>query len=340
MTAQLFRLQGIVLALLGAATSMADAIEWPRISRPAVTVPGGVIEVGTREEGTLSLERDGQRTPLNATWSKGPGAILRGRVKAPDTIAPGIYALHLESSNGESIRNRAVHVLPEFPEEYTIAVVRGALPDPGAAQQSPLPPDLNTRLQEAQVHMVLMLGPLTRSGSAEEYQALEEQLAGIDLPLFLCPDSSDLRGNQFSTQFGPAIYGASFGRDAFLFLGAGLPAEDPRARESLGEAHALRRALRASRWSIGVAAKFGLDWDLRAQIALFVDDPLNALIAGMTAPGLGATVPWGKTAFVLPVEGPREPITLISISPTRIRPRSETEPQGAPAPPQEVAPAG
>ncbi len=338
MRMKITRFASLALALLVAVAGMAEAIEWPRLGRPAVLLPGGLLEVGSREEGALSLEQGGRLTPLKTNWSKAPGAILQGRATVPEDIAPGIYALQLESAGGASSRSGAVHVLAEMPEEYSIAIVRGALSVGGAAAVAPLPVDLSTRLREAQVQVVLMLGPLTHTGTDEEYQALETLIAELGLPVFLCPDRSDLRGDDFREQFGNPIYGAAIGRDGFLFLGAGLPAEDPRTQESLGEAYLLRRALRASRWSIGVAGAYGLEWDLRAQIALFVDDPLNALIAGSVAPGLGATVPWGRTAFVLPAEGPRETITVISVTAIGIRPRKEVEPEQAPATLQVEAP--
>jgi hypothetical protein len=332
------RFASLALALLSAAAGMAEAIEWPRLGRPAAVLPGGLLEVVSREEGALSLEQSGRLTPLKTNWSKAPGAILRGRTTVPEDVAPGVYALQLESASGTGIRIGAVHILSEMPEEYSIAIVRGALPVEGAAEQAPLPADLSTRLREARVQVVLMLGPLTQTGTGEEYQALETLISELGLPVYLCPDVSDLRGEAYRARFGNPIHGAAFGRDGFLFLGAGLPAEDPRTQEALGEAYLLRRALRASRWSIGVAGEFGLGWDLRAQIALFVDDPLSALIAGSVAPGLGATVPWGRTAFVLPAEGPRETITVISVTATGIRPRMEAEPEQAPATPQVEAP--
>ncbi len=338
MTERFSRLAGLVLALLGATASMSEGVEWPRLGRPAVLLPGGLLEVGAREEGALSLEQDGRLTPLNTNWAPVPGAIHQGRATVPEGIAPGRYALQLTSSGGTSTRTSAVHILAEIPEDYAVAMVRGALSAEGAAEQSPLPVELPTRLNEAGVQVVFIFGPLTRRGTDEEYQALETLISIIDLPVYLCPDQSDLRGDDFRARFGNPIYGTPFGRDGFLFLGAGLPAEDPRARESLGEAHLLRRALRSSRWSIGVAGAYGLEWDLRAQIALFVDDPLNALIAASVAPGLGATVPWGRTAFVLPAEGPRETISVISVTATGIRLRKEADPEQAPATPQVEAP--
>ena len=332
------RFASLAFAIIGAVAAMAEAIEWPRLGRPAVLLPGGLLEVGAREEGALSLEQGGRLTPLNTNWSKAPGAILQGRATVPDGIAPGVYALHLDSFGGKSIRSGAVRILAEIPQEYSIAIVQGALPVEGDAEQSPLPEDLPKRLNEAGVQLVLILGPLTRRGTGEEYQALETLLSRIDLPVYLCPDKSDLHGEDFRARLGSPIYGATFGRDGFLFLGAGLSAEDPRAPESLGEAYRLRRNLRPSRWSIGVAGAFGLGWDLHAQIALFVDDPLSALIAASVAPGLGATVPWGKTAFVLPAEGPRETITVISVTATGMRPRKDPEPEQPPTAPQVESP--
>lgn len=338
MTHTIRNLAGLLL-ILAALRGTAETIEWPRPGRPAVLTPDTVLEVGAREEGALSLERNGQRTPLKANWSREPGALLKARASLPPGIAPGAYTLHLDSPGGPGMRKGAVHVLAESPEEYTLAVVQGVRPVEGGNGQSTFPADLVARIAEAQVQVVLMLGPLTQTGSEEDYQALESLIEAVAAPVYLCPNRSDLRGEDFARRFGNPIHGVQFGRDSFLFLGAGLPAADPRAAEFLGEAHRLRRAFRASRWSIGVAGEFGLDWDLHTQMALFVDDPLNALVAGNIAPGLGATVPWGKTVFVPPVDGPRDTITILSVTPTGIRPRKVPPAEAVPPATQVEAPA-
>jgi hypothetical protein len=323
------------LALL-CTSACADTIVWPRLGYPSVNVPGGLLEVGTDTEGSLVLEQAGQLTPLDAQWSAVPAGMHFGRAVLPATISPGRYTLQLTGPNGTTSRPGAVHILEKVPEDYAIAVVRSVASPEGAIPAG----DLNAALSGASVNLAVLVGPFATQGAAQEMESLEAQLLALDMPVFLCPRSSDLRVPVFIEHFGNAFHGVTFGRDGYLFLGAGLFAQDPQTHGRLGEAHRLRRALRASRWSVGVAGDYGLGWDLRSQMALFVDDPLNALITATAPPEVGATVPWGKTALILPPPAPQGPITILDVSANGIRPRLQPELAVETPKPQEAAPQG
>lgn len=320
----------ILGAWVASAPAFAESILLPRPGAPAVVVPGGVLEVSARAEGTLSLEGAGPPISLDATWSPGTGGARLGRAVVPEGTAPGRYTLQVAGPTATAKRVSAVHVMAAFPEDYVIAIVRGAKPaDVGEATPA-LPVDLGARLSAELVQLAILLGPLTRGGSEAEYAALEAFLVASEVPVYLCPDASESRSPIYREHFGDEIRGVTFGRDGFLFLGAGLTAADPQSHARLGEAHRLRRAMRASRWSVGVASAYGLDWDLRAQIALFVDDPLNFLIAGSAPAELGAILPWGKTQFALPVGAQPGLITALEVSATGIRLRPQPEATEAP----------
>ena len=325
----------VIAVLLGAwvasAPALAESILLPRTGAPALVVPGGLLEVTALAEGTLSLEGAGPPISLDATWSPGAGGAQLGRAVVPVGTAPGRYTLLVAGATAPAQREGAVHVLAAFPEDYAIAIVRGAKSDDVGESTPALPVDLGARLSAESVQLAILLGPLTRGGSEEEYVALEALLVASEVPVYLCPDASESRSPIYRKHFGDGIRGVTFGRDGFLFLGAGLTAVDPQSHARLGEAHRLRRAMRASRWSVGVASAYGLDWDLRAQIALFVDDPLNFLIAGYAPAELGATLPWGKTQFALPASAPPAPLTALEVSATGIRLRPEPEATEAPA---------
>lgn len=324
------------LAVTSSAVCAADTLQWPRLGRPTVTVPGGLLEVATDTQGALSLERAGQVTALDTQWSEGSGAMQRGRAILPEDLSPGRYTVQLAGANGTTTRPGAVHILEALQEEYALAVIRGL--DSPADGSPVLPADLGAQLSAAAVQMAIVLGPLTRGVTEEEFRALEALLLAVEVPVYLCPDRSDARDPAFLAHFGGPIHGATFGRDGYLFLGAGLFAQDPQTPARLGEAHLLRRAMRSSRWSVGIAGEYGLDWDLRSQIALFVDDPLNYLIAGSVAPALGATVPWGKTALALPADAPRGALAVLDVTATGIKPRPQPVAVGPPAATQEEAP--
>lgn len=312
---------------------VAEGIDWPRPGFPAVVPPGGLLELCARTEGAVSLEGAGQVIPLDVIWSPGTGTARIGRAGVPEGTAPGRYDLRVVGTDATALSVGAIHVLEAFPEDYAIAIVRGVRSDDASDSLPVIPPDLGARLSAESVQLSVLLGPLTRSGTAEEYQALEVLLLASEVPVYLCPDATEAASPVYRAYFGDRVHGVNFGKDGYLFLGAGLAAADPQSHARLGEAHRLRRALRASRWSVGVASAYGLDWDLRAQIALFVDDPLNFLLVGSAPAELGATVPWGKTQFALPAGAPPGLLTVLEVTATGIRPRPQPD-----APPQAAAP--
>jgi hypothetical protein len=312
-------------------------IEWPRPGYPAVVVPGGILEVAAQAEGALSLEGAASPVPLDVTWTHGAGGTRLGRAVVPKGTAPGRYAVQINDAAITGRHAGAVYVLEAFPEDYAIAVVRSAEADDPNATSPAFPADLSARLSADSAHLAVMLGTLTRNGSEEEYQALKAILETSDVPVYLCPDATEARRAAFRKHFGDRIHGVAFGNDGYLLLGPGLAAADSQTHARLGEAHRLRRALRASRWSVGVAGAYGLDWDLRAQIALFVDDPLNFLIVGSAPKELGATLPWGKTQFVLPADATPAALAIFEVTATGIRPRPQPEAAAEPIEAQALA---
>lgn len=320
----------ILGAWVATAPALAESILLPRVGAPAAVVPGGILEVTARMEGNVSLEGAGSSIALDATWSPGTSGARLGRAIIPMGTAPGRYTLQVAGATATVQRMGAVHVFAAFPEDYAIAVVRGAQPDDAGGSEPVIPADLGARLGAETVQLAILLGPFTRGGSEEEYAALEAVLLASEVPVYLCPGTTEARSPVYREHFGDEVRGVTFGRDGYLLLGAGLTAADPQSHARLGEAHRLRRAMRASRWSVGVAGAYGLDWDLRAQIALFVDDPLNYLIVGSAPAELGATVPWGKTQFTPPAGAPPGVLTVLEVTATGIRPRVQPEATEAP----------
>ena len=323
-------------AFLGLAVSLAgfcpaQTIQWPRLGQPALTVPGDVLELSATDEGTLSLEQAGQSTPLEVRWTKRGGGSFRGRAVLPESLQSGVYALQLVTEKGTANNPAAVHLLAAIPDDYAVAMLRGVESPAGAAPVPALPADLAAQLKAAAVEFAIILGPLTPRGTEEGYRALEAFLLASEVPVYLCPDRSDLRSPAFAAFDDAPVWGANFGKDGYLFLGAGLFADDARTTARTGEAYLWRRALRASRWSVGVAGEYGLDWDLRAQEALFVDDPLNFLIAGFSSPPLpelGVAIPWGKTALLPGADAPRGTLSVFEVTASGIKPRPQaTAPQ-------------
>lgn len=325
MTARIASAALLGLAIAIAGFCPAQTIQWPRLGQPAIAVPGALLELSATDEGTLSLEGAGQSTPLEVRWTQSGGGNFRGRAVLPESLQPGVYALQLVAEKGTASNPAAVHLMAAIPDDYAVAILRGAESPAGAAPVPALPADLAAQLKAAAVQCAIILGPLTR-GTEEEYRTLEALLLASEVPVFICPNRSDLRSPAFAAYADAPIRGATFGKDGYLFLGAGLFADDPRTDARTGEAYLARRALRASRWSVGVAGEYGLDWELRAQEALFVDDPLNLLVAGFSSPPLpelGVAIPWGKTALLPGADVPRGTLSVFEVTASGIKPRPQ-----------------
>lgn len=318
------RIAASVFCLVLAASAAGGAIHAPRVARPAVVLPGGSFFVSLDGEAPLLLEGPGGIHALSVSALQPRGVRREGMATLPGGVVPGRYDLVAQAGENRDVRRGAVYVVATMPEAYTLAVVRGLDgPDGGAPE---LPEGLAAQLAGAGVALAVVFN------AGPEGPALDDALLSLPVPAFLCAAGDE---DVFTVHFGP---------DGYLFLGGGLKASHGATHGRLGAAHQGRRAIRASRWSIGVTQAYGLDWDVRAQMALFVDDPLDYLIADEASAGMGGTVPWGRAEFVFSPEMPRGIIALLNVGGSGIAPRAEAanEAPAAPTPQTEnqvVAPA-
>ena len=74
-----------------------------------------------------------------------------------------------------------------------------------------------------------------------------------------------------------------------------------KAYRVLGAEHRLRRQIRPARWSIGFTHRYDVNMNMRSQLTLFVDDPLDVLITGAATRAEQSTVPWGLTERIATV---------------------------------------
>jgi len=284
---------------------------WPCTGRPAVTLPGESFAVGGAAGDSVFLELDGRRIAVPVTASAGdlPGGPAMATV--PLATPPGRYRLVVTGAAGLSARAGAVHVLAEAPQNYMIALVRA---DGLGDSESPLfSQALTASVAEASADLVIVLGALTSDGSEAAYGALVDHFAALDPPVIFCPDQAELDRGVYADVFGRPPYGVRYGQDGYLILGGGPSHADSGAEARMGQLHRWRRELRACRWSTGVAGRFGLDWATRSQLILFVDDPLDYLIAGAMPPEFGDRLPWGRTRIAAPPSAPSVPLQLFEV---------------------------
>ena len=291
-----------------------------------MVVPGGALEFGLQGEGALHLSRGGTDHPLTPGSLQVIGGIVRGQAVLADSLLPGLYDLVYKAEDRVETQRGAVHVLTALPQAYAIAVVRVA----AFAGDVDAPVDygaVGERIVASGAALAFLMGPLAPEGNAPAYPALQDLLAALPVPAYVVPDGQDLAAPGYWELFGNPIYGMSYGEDGYLMLGAGLPAAEAAVHRALGTVYLDRRALRASRWTSGVTGRFGLDWSLRGQIALFVDDPLDYLIAAEAPPEMGVEVPWGQTRLLPPPDIPRGALMMLDVDAAGIRLRQEADPQ-------------
>lgn len=305
-----------VAAPCAGADDTTGAIAWPLPGRPAVAVAGAALDVGLRQTGALQLASNAVTVALTLPEAAPLGGITRSAAQVPATVPPGVYDLIFTSGDVEERQQGVVYIVPTMPPVYAVALVRASAiagdSDFGA---------LREQLTASGVSLAFLMGPLVPEAQPGAYAVLREQLAGMPVPLFLCPAERDQAAPEYRANFGFPVYGVAYGEDGFLMLGAGFPAADAAAHSSLGTAYLVRRELRGSRWSIGITSRFGLDWNPRSQIALFVDDPLDYLIAGASPPELGAEVPWGHARLMPPPKVPVGDFLVLDVDAGGIRVR-------------------
>lgn len=309
MTRLLLLLGLMVVSAAVTASGQSGALQWPVAGRPAVVTPGGSFEVAMTGEGAVDLVGTGSPHTLEMVWEEARGGVRRGMATLPEGIAPGNYSLSI----GDETRANAVHVVPAMEDTYAIAVVRRVPPVDGGPPPPVIPDALSAQLTQAAVQLVFVVGPLTDTGSPTELEALQAVIETIPLPVFVCPAEVDMKSGAFEEYFGQPIHALRYASDGYLFLGPDLAAQNSAVPQRLGPIYRYRRAIRASRWSVGVTGRYGLDWNIRAQMALFVDDPLDYLLAGEIGTGLTGSVPWGKARFLPAVEIPATPLLIFDV---------------------------
>jgi hypothetical protein len=284
----------------------------PNDGAPAFVTPGGSFDVLAKSETPLALRApDGSEWPLDTAWGDAYLGLRRGVATVPATCPPGLHALVA----GDDTNMRSVAVLEAYPTAYTVihlhepAVGEGngpslaALLAPLAAPEpTDAPPPQNGEIDEtvpvepAPV-FVLLTGNLTQTGAPAEYLALLRELDAIPWPTVVVPGPAD-GGTAFARHFGPLPAAFRFGKDGFMLLDTS--GYRPLADESpdMGRVHLLRQELMDCRWTVAAAARYSAAIGVRAQLILYVDNPLDGLVTGMDAPDAPPPFPWGGTRLL------------------------------------------
>ena len=321
----------LALLTLGAAASAgardADGflylIHSPNDGSPAVLAPGESFEAALTGEMPLLLTNDSGSYALEPQWERLPDGGCRAACAVPAAAAPGLYALEAGEGAGADRNERAVCIVETSPESYLAAHI--AAPRIGSERHERPAAGIFTEVAAAVnasgAALALISGDLTEHGDPAELRGFLEVLNTCTIPTFVSPGPRDRA--VAVRAFGPAARTVRYGHDGFLAFGG----QDTRVSGEFGAEDArvqrLRRVIKPSRWSIGLCDSCGRGMGMRAQMTLFLDDPLDHVLCGPDG-GEGeepALPPWGTVPVTQSPPSLDGFMRLINVTPTAIVPR-------------------
>ncbi|MBI2435869.1 MAG: metallophosphoesterase [Candidatus Hydrogenedentes bacterium] len=272
----------------------------PNNGMPAIVQPGSTFVVETLEKAELSLLRDSARVPLGVTWKEAPGSRFRGEVSVPTHASAGAYALEAKTNGSTDTTARAVFIVDAFPDYYVLAHLSDTHigSDRHAQASEVIVGQVISAVNASEASLALVTGDLADQGTPEQFQKFLEVLDTCRVPTFVCPGNHDREGQNYENYFGPVTYSFLYGRDGYLAFDTKdfVIADEVGTQD--GELQVMRRAIKPQRWSMGFTHRYDASMGMRAQLTLFVDDPLDYLFFGhwhRENTAEEAIVPWGTT---------------------------------------------
>lgn len=297
----------------------------PNNTQPALVQPGQQFEVVLRTRATLRLESSGGTYELEAGAAVPWRGWLRVECTLPQGVPRGTYTLTAEDPEAADHAFRAVQVYESFSETYTVAQLNDLRVGAEDGRDTVLYRSTR-RINSAEPALVLVTGSLTAHGAADEFRVALEILNDIAAPALVVPGSVDRSQGLAETFLGPYPVTRRYGRDGYLaFFTPASATGWSRAEE--GRLYMERRSIRAVRWSMGLSNRYALGSNLRDALTLFVDDPLDVIVAGsIGAPAeSGGQVHWGGTRLYGPASAGRGSVRWYRVGPRGVQPLEAAE---------------
>lgn len=303
-------------------------IRLPNNGVPVIIRNPVVFEVLLQSEAALQLRGNAGNFQLESELMEQPDGQIKANCYATSTIPPGTYSLHAQATTTEDINVRSVFVVDEFPLEYVIAHITDTHIGTTRHKRSDMEVIVECIevINTSNAALVLITGDLTENGAPEQFQKFIEVLDRCTLPTFVVPGNHDRQYHAYSSFFESLTYSFVFGKDGYLAFDTKdfLIADEMRLQDGL--MHRLRRRIRPSRWSIGFTHRYDPSMGMRAQLCLFVDDPLDYLFYGHIhrEPGEQDGIPWGKTQAIITPAAIDGFLRFVDVTPAGITPREKT----------------
>lgn len=268
------------------AAGLLDTIIMPNEGAPAIVQAGMPFDAILTSKCRVSLRAGTAEIPLAAAWSTLPGERYTARCTVPDSTAPGVYAIAVAGEGADDSAVRAVWIVDEFPETYTIAHLTDTHigSDRHSRASTDIFRELIQHVNSSDAAFAVITGDLTEGGEAAQFQQFLEVLNTCTKPTYVCSGNHDRQGLHYEEAFGPPTYWFTFGagdhEDGYLVFDTKdfVVAGELDGQDALLQRY--RRAIMPCRWRIGLTHRYELDMGMRSQLTLFVDDPLDYLIYG------------------------------------------------------------
>lgn len=280
-------------------------IQRPNNGVPVIITPGASFEAVLLEPAAVFLESEGQQYALEGAWTPLPGNQVKVQCAAPPDIPPGVYTIVAATETKTDRTPRSVYIRESFPEYYAIVHITDT--HIGKDKRHPrrsddIIRDVFIAANETDAAMALVTGDLTEGGEEDEFRRFLPLLDLCAAPTFVCPGNHDRKDTNYERFFGPLQYMFTFGQDGYLVFDTKDYATADDWGPQPGALERFRRLLKPSRWSVGVTHRYEPSMGMRAQIALFLDNPLDFLVFGhwhRENTEEEKTTPWGRTHMIV-----------------------------------------
>ncbi len=319
------RLLFLVIVLIAPTASARDSdaslslIQSPNNARPVIVRSGDTFTAVLTKRAELSVKDLQSELKLDAVWKKLPDGAFEAECSVPDSVSPGTYALVANSSSVKDSISRSVFVVTSFPDSYAVAHI-------GSVQSDKNLEGIVASLNSSKPAFAVFTGDF--GGSAEKYKQFLDVLDKCNAPTFVLGGTGDAGSGEFNKYFLNNAHFFRFGLDGYILFDTTRPFSSYALDEQNAYLQTYRRIIKPSRWSVGFSHRYSPQMNMRAQIVLFVDNPLDYIIFGELpkppAPNQ-QTFPWGKTEPLKPASAGK--IEFVHVSQGGISDTKETPEQ-------------
>ncbi len=286
-------------------------IKLPNEGCPIILAPGQTFKVIAEQKGELFLiDSENQILSLTAQWKSPTPNLWEATVTVVgEGIKEGPYSLQIiTETHTKDMNPRSVWVQNSFKEFYTFAHISDIHirnNDPDDEQTTTFQSTIE-KLNQSDAQFVLITGDLTHDATMEQWGMFLKILNQCKKPTFVCAGNHDRNKDNYEKMFYTSTYAFRYGKDGYIVYDT----REYQIADSWGEQDTLLyrycKELKSSRWVLGITHRYDFTMGIRAQIILFVDDPIDFILYGHTHrenTKEESMLPWGKThVFVVPAE--------------------------------------